>query len=120
MTNYKTDNDITVEDKVIERVTQYKYLGQIIQVKNQMSYELNTRIRAGWRYFGRNKEIFQNPNIPMSLKTKVFNHCIISSITYDYQTWIISKQLTTKLKTTQRAVKRKMLNIKLQDVEIRK
>ena len=36
------------------------------------------------------------------------------TITYDCQTWSINKQLTNKLRTAQRAMERKMLNLKLQ------
>ncbi|GFN92895.1 endonuclease-reverse transcriptase [Plakobranchus ocellatus] len=45
-------------------------------------------------------------------------------MTYGCQTWILNKQLCHKLQTAQRAMKRKMLKIKLKDsiptIEIRK
>ena len=36
-------------------------------------------------------------------------------MTYGYQTWSLNKQMTNKLRTTQRAMERKMLDLKLQD-----
>ena len=37
------------------------------------------------------------------------------TMTYGCQTWSLNKQMTNKLRTAQRAVERKMLNLKLQD-----
>ena len=37
------------------------------------------------------------------------------TMTYGCQTWSLNKQLTNKLRTTQRAMERKMLDLKLQD-----
>jgi hypothetical protein len=115
MTNYETTQQIRMEDKAIEKVTQYKYLGQTIQTENQMLNEINIRLRAGWSCFGRHREILQDRNIPISLKRKVFKQCIIPTITYGCQTWTLTKQINQKLRTTQRAMERKMLGIKLQD-----
>ena len=36
------------------------------------------------------------------------------TMTYDCQKWPLNKQLTNKLRTAQRAMERKMLNLKLQ------
>ena len=36
-------------------------------------------------------------------------------MTYGCQTWSLTKELSSKLQTTQRSMKRKMLNIRLQD-----
>ena len=115
MTNYETTQQLEVENKVIERVTQYKYLGQTIQTENRMPNEIDQRIRAGWSSFGKNKEILQDRDIPMCLKRKVFNQCIIPTITYGCQTWTLTEKIMRKIRTTQRAMERKMLGIKLQD-----
>ena len=45
----------------------------------------------------------------MSLKRKVFNQCVLPEMTYGSQT------LVKKLKTSQRAMESKMLNVKLKD-----
>ena len=37
------------------------------------------------------------------------------TMAYGCQTWPLNKQLTNKLRTAQRAMERKMLNLKLQD-----
>ena len=55
---------------------------------------------------------------------KVMDQCILPTMTYGCQTWSLNKQMTNKLRTAQRAMERKMLDLKLKDkilcAEIRK
>ena len=52
------------------------------------------------------------------------DQCILPTMTYSCQTWSLNKQATNKLRTAQRAMERKMLDLKLKDkipcTEIRK
>ena len=51
----------------------------------------------------------------MSLKRKVFNQCVLPAMTYGCLTWSPTKALVKKLETSQRAMERKMLKVKLKD-----
>ena len=51
----------------------------------------------------------------MNLKKQVFDQCILPTMTYGCQTWIITKEYMKKIRTAQRAMERKMLNIQLKD-----
>ena len=65
--------------------------------------------------FWKKKEIFQDSQLPISLKKQVMDQCILPTMTYGCQTWSLNKQMTNKLRTTQTAMERKMLDLKLQD-----
>ena len=54
-------------------------------------------------------------HLPMSLKRKVFNQCVLPAMTYGCQTWSLTKVLVKKLETSQLAIKRRMFNVKLKD-----
>ena len=43
------------------------------------------------------------------------DQCILPTMAYGSQTWSLSKQTTNKLRTAQRAMERKMLDLKLKD-----
>ena len=58
MTNFATDVKIIIEDQEIERVEEYRYLGQTLRFKDCSKKEVSSRIKAGWSCFGRHKEIF--------------------------------------------------------------
>ena len=61
----------------------------------------------------KNKEIPRTT--PPITQTQVKDPCVLPTMTYDCQTWSLYKQLTNKLRTAQRAVERKMLNLKQQN-----
>ena len=71
MTNFKTNETIKVEDEEIEKVEEYKYLGQTLKLKDWTKQKV-LRIKSGWNCLWRNKEILCNKNIPMSLKKQGF------------------------------------------------
>ena len=51
----------------------------------------------------------------MSLRRRVFNQCVLPTMTYGAETWSTTKEIEQKLIVTQRAMERKMLNISLRD-----
>ena len=96
-------------------VTEFKYLGQTTHLKDTTKEEIYARIRAAWSCFGKNKEILQDKQLPISLKKQVMDQCILPTMTYGCQTWSLNKQMTNKLRTAQRAMESKMLDLKLKD-----
>ena len=112
MTNFVTTQKIEIEGIEIEKVEHYKYLGQTIAFEDRTAYEVQLRIQAGWAVFGKYKEIFQNKEIPICLKRRAYNQCIIPTMTYGCQTWSITKDIVHKTEVSQRKMERKMLGIK--------
>ena len=104
-------------------MTEFKYLGQTTHLKDTTKEEIYARIRAAWSCFGKKKtktkknpkEILQDKQLPISLKKQVMDQCILPTMTYGCQTWSLNKQTTDKLRTAQRAMERKMLDLKLKD-----
>ena len=60
---------------------------------------------------GIHSSIFRS-KMPLCLKRKVFHKCVLSSMTYDYETWRLNNRLHQKLQTSQRSMERHMLGIK--------
>ena len=81
----------------------YVCLGQLVTMKNDKSDEIKRRIAAGWGAFGQYRDIMKS-NIPIRLKTKVYNQCIQAAMTYGCQTWVVTKSMQNRLKTTQRSM----------------
>ena len=107
MTNFVTTQKIETECKEIEKVEQYKYIGQTIALEDRTTKEVQLRINAGWAVFAKYKEIFQNEEIPICLKRNVFNQCIIPTMTYGDQTRSLTKDIVKKLGAYQRKMEGK-------------
>ncbi|KAL6417186.1 hypothetical protein ACFW04_014615 [Cataglyphis niger] len=77
----------------IEQDHKYKYLGHEICIRrdNQTTEEL------------KRSEIF-SADIPICLKKKVYNQCILPILTYEAETLTLTKKTIAKIQTTQRAM----------------
>ena len=53
MTNYADSEDILIGRQKIEKVTEFKYLGQTTHLKDTTKEEIYARIRAAWSCFGK-------------------------------------------------------------------
>ena len=82
MTNIDTTDNVQINGREIEKVTNYEYLRQITAMENSTKQEVSIRIKAGWSVFGKYREIFLDRHLPMSLKRKVFNQCVLPAMTY--------------------------------------
>ena len=78
MTNIDTKDNIQINGTETEKVTNYKYLGQTIAMEKKVSI----RIKAGWSVFEKYRAIFLDRHLPMSIKRKVFNQCVLPAMTY--------------------------------------
>ena len=94
MTNIDTTDNIQINGTEIEKVTNYKYLGQTIAMENSTKQEVSIRIKAGWSVFGKYREIFLDRHLPMSLKRKVCNQCVLPAVTYGCQTRSLTKSIS--------------------------
>lgn len=112
-----TDNiDVIIENQPIEVVNEYNYLGHIIKLgKENQTAEINRRTGLAWAAFSRMAYILKNHDVPISLKRKIYNTCILPVATYGLETVTMTHANANKLRVCQRAMERTMLGISLRD-----
>ena len=117
MTNkFVTDKTrITVQGTEIEEVDQYLYLGQIIRSDGSKEIEIKRRIALGWQAISGAKMIFSSKKMSLINKRKVYNQCILPTVTYGAETWKLSQKMMMNLRAMQRAQERSMMGMRLQD-----
>ena len=111
-----TDADhVTVHGHKLEKVDEYVYLGQTVSMaKNRQDKEIERRTRLGWVAFGKLSDVFKG-NIPMNLKRRTFEQCVLPVMVYGSETWTLTRQNIHKLQFTQRAMERAVLGISVRD-----
>lgn len=108
--------NIEINGTILENVTEYVYLGQLITLgKANNVIEIERRRRLGWAAFDKLSKILKNQRIPQHLRTRIFDQCILPVLTYGAQTWALTKKTMEKMRVTQRAMERAMLGISLRD-----
>ncbi|WP_440994831.1 hypothetical protein [Cysteiniphilum litorale] len=105
---------IQIDGETLEEVDEYIYLGQIIKLEKDHDSEIKRCITIGWKAFGMNRDVLKS-TLPMCLKRKIYNSCIIPAMTYGCETWKLTKRSENQLRITQRAMERAMLGITLRD-----
>jgi len=105
---------IHIQHTAIEEVEDYIYLGQLIKMDHRQYDEVRRRVRSGWGAFGKLNEVMQS-NMPLCLKRKVFNQCVLPAMTYGSETWSMTQKMEQRLRVTQHSMERSMLGITKRD-----
>ena len=108
-------DDVIVNGKKIEEVDSYVYVGQMVTKDHNQIQEMTRRIGQGWSAFCKLDNIMQDKTVPMRLKRKAFNECILLIMTYGYEVWSLSNTQLEKLVITQRKMERIMIGNTLKD-----
>lgn len=112
----RDDLHIKIENHEFDTVEEYVYLGHSIKLgKENQTSEINRRVRLSWAAYGNLGHILKNRNIPINLKRKVYDACILPVSTYGLETTTLTQKSAERLRTTQRAMERSMLGISLRD-----
>lgn len=115
MTNLVPNQNLQLEGKHILQVTSYKYLGHEIRIgRDNQTREIERRVGLTWAAFGKLKHVFK-ADIPMCLKRRVFNQCVLPVLTYGSETLTLTKKSINKIRVAQRAMERSMMGITLRD-----
>ncbi len=109
-----TGRQIKIKNKALELVEEYTYLVQMVSANQAHEKEIRRRIGMGWSAFGKQNLVI-NSTLPLSLKRKVYNQCILPVLPYGSETWRLTKKLERRLRSAQREMERRMLGITWRD-----
>ena len=107
----RKNKEIKVGGKYLEQMSQYRYLGSIIDELGSSLSEVKTRIGAAKDAFWKCKE-FMRRDIPMQLKLRLLNCYIKSVVSYGCKTWTFSSEIKRRIDASQLWCYWKMLKIK--------
>ncbi|KAL0852533.1 hypothetical protein ABMA27_017019 [Loxostege sticticalis] len=86
MTN-RAKSRVTVDGKEMQYVDEYIYLGQLVSFDNRQEKEIQRRIDNAWKSYWSMKTLMKG-DLPLSLKRKLVDVCILPVLTYGAQTAI--------------------------------
>jgi hypothetical protein len=106
---------LTLDREDIERVNQFVYLGHQISFPRDHNREIGRRIASAWATFNRAQQLLTNKRTPMFIKGRFYQQCIAPSLLYACETWALTNTTETRIARCQRAMERRLLNIRLRD-----
>ena len=108
-------DDVIVDGKKTKEVDSYVFLGQMVTKDHDQVQEMKRKIGQGWSAFCKRDNIMRYKIVPMRLKRKAFDECILPVMTYGCETWSLSNTQLEKLVTTQRKMERIMEGVTIKD-----
>ena len=99
---------IRVDNEALEEIEEYSYQGQIWKLTRDNEHKIKRRITSEWNAFGRQSKIMKG-SLPICLKRKVYNQCVLPTMIYGSETWKPTKPMENKLRSAQRRMEMSML-----------
>ncbi|CAD6196046.1 unnamed protein product [Caenorhabditis auriculariae] len=100
--------NVTLEGRDLLEVNSYVYLGREVNMTNDLKPEIARRRRAGWAAFNSIKEVTNQLKDP-KLRAHIFEASVIPAISYATEVWPDTKNTTTALRTSYRALERALV-----------
>ena len=83
----------------VECVTEFKYLGSIVEAKGGIAQEVGERIAKASKAFGALREpIFRKCDLSLRTKRKVYRAVVLGVLLYGSETWTTKKDTVRRLK----------------------
>ena len=96
---------IEAAGQIYKQVQSFTYLGGAVTETPDMSVEIARRTRACWMRIRRySRELYGQPKVALSLKTRMVKAEAIEALLYGYSTWTLRQEHYAKLRTVHHRV----------------
>jgi len=101
-------NKLIVDNKHIDRVRSFGYLGATVNGNTTLEEEIRERIAKGNKAFYVNKVLFKSNLVSRKSKLKVYWSVIRPVVVYGCETWVLKESTIQKLSVFERRILRKI------------
>ena len=105
----------TINNENIKIVENFKYLGTNISQDGSLNIEFNDRINKANQVIGRLKPIWNNSNLSINTKLKVYTTMVKSVLIYGHESWYSTRTSDSKFLVFENKMLRRILDIRWQD-----
>ena len=93
-----------------QQTSEFKYLGSMFTENGKLDREIETRCQKANAVSYQLAPLLKHPSISTSTKAKLINAIFLPTLTYQCQTWTLTKDLERKLVTCEMKCLRKAVN----------
>ena len=106
----RTHSKLNINGTQLQHVTEFKYLGGIFREDGRFNREVETRVQKANNVRYQLAPLLKHPNIHFETKAKLINSIFIPTLTYQCQTWNLTKSLERKITTCEMRCLRRAVN----------
>ena len=110
------ENDcIQINNKIIERVSKFLYLGTWFQKETDQFIEIKTRIGKVKTVFSSMKNIHARKGLGLSLRVRLIRCYVIAVLIYGVENWVLTRKLEKRIEAMEMIICRHLLKISSKD-----
>ena len=106
--NSNPDCAIVLGDKKLELVSQFVYLGSLLQNDGRIDGEIDRRVNAGLRVVGATSSLSRNLEVDQKCKLAVYESVVVPTLMYASETWVWKGNHRSKVVATEMKYLRSM------------
>ena len=92
------DETVKMEDTIVSRVMEFKYLGSTVQESGGCEREVKKRVQAGWNGWRRLSGVICDKRLPARVKGKVYSLVVRPAMVYGLETVAVTKKQVKRWK----------------------
>jgi len=113
--NTRQQEAIVIEDKVVEEVEEFVYLGSVISQTGGTEEDVRSRIRKAQQAFAVLRPVWKTTAISTHTKLRLFSSNVKSVLMYGSETWRTTQSCSKKIQTFVNKCLRRILHISWSD-----
>ena len=94
-------NDLTIADMVIEQVSSFPYLGDVVQVDGAADAAIRSRVHSTWNKWKVIGGLLVDRNIPLKSRKQLYMTSVRPVMLYGSETWPVKRTLVSILQRTE-------------------
>ena len=107
--------DLVVDGEVVQKVMDFRYLGDVVGSEGGSDRALKCRTRAAWSKWREISGLLLNKGIPLKSRGAVYAACIRSVLMYGTETWSFTKRQEELIRSCDRRFLRYIAGVRLSD-----
>jgi len=111
MAKIRSSLNLKYNNQTIKQVLEFMYLGSTIYNSGSCQREVKLRIGQANAPFRKLSQIWRSKKYSFQLKLRLFNNNILSTLCFDFETWLIDKLIENKLLAFENRCLRQILKI---------
>jgi hypothetical protein len=115
-------DSMKMDNSLIERVEEFKYLGTTLTNQNSIQEEIKSRLKLGNAYYYSVQNLLSSSLLSKTFKIKIYRTIILRVVLYGCETWTLTLREGRRLRMFENRVLRRVIGPKRDEVrgELRK
>ena len=110
-----SQGNLRINGEKVQRVQNYRYLGTIVNDKNDCSQEIKARIGQARSTFNQMRNVLCNRDLSLTLRIRLLKCYVFSVLFYGVEAWTLKQDMINRLKPFEMWTYRRILRVSWMD-----